>query len=329
MPFDYLRFFEPEYVSAAGGAGFSVRSRYGGDRGITYSFHDGEGVQEVLRVENDLLLILCDSNRVEEATQKQIVTEGDWIHIQFRLSGRSQERIGGRECLAASPGTCIISRYEHNSIIERKVEQDARWRTACLYFRPSAVSDFFAIPPDVFAEDWRWIYHDNKQSDRSAVFTLNPGELLAARNFFECPLAGDLRRSYMVGKCLEVFSLSIARLIGDDIVPAFHLTGSDRRKISQIYEILVEEMDQQLTLSELARRVGLNRSKLAAGFKEIYGSPVQAYWRDLRLAKAFELLKIDELSIADVAGAVGYSDGASLTRSFRKRFGELPREFRA
>jgi len=88
---------------------------------------------------------------------------------------------------------------------------------------------------------------------------------------------------------------------------------------------MLQELGDSLTLAALARRVGLNRTKLALGFKEIYGTSVQAYWRDARLSRARELLQNAGARVTDIALTLGYSELSSFTRAFSRRYGVLPK----
>jgi AraC-like DNA-binding protein len=130
----------------------------------------------------------------------------------------------------------------------------------------------------------------------------------------------------MHGKALELFALIASHLAPSKDQGPAQLTKLDRQRIAQVRGILLEEMGRQLTLAQLARRIGVNRSKLAVGFKSTFGTSVQAYWRELRLCRARELLANEQMPVTEVAAAVGYADISCLTRSFQKRFGILPKD---
>ena len=82
------------------------------------------------------------------------------------------------------------------------------------------------------------------------------------------------------------------------------------------------------TLDELARRVGVNRNKLAVGFKHVFGMTVGAYHREQRLERAYDMLRNPDISIGRVADEAGYRDAGSFTKAFKNRYGVLPSELR-
>ena len=85
-------------------------------------------------------------------------------------------------------------------------------------------------------------------------------------------------------------------------------------------------LNSTLTLSNLARKVGINRTKLALGFKAVYEVTVQTFWRNAKLDRALQMLREDEVSVTEVALSLGYSELSSFTRAFTRRFGMVPRQ---
>lgn len=83
-----------------------------------------------------------------------------------------------------------------------------------------------------------------------------------------------------------------------------------------------------LTVSSLAKHVGLERSYFAKLFAdELHQTPHQFLLR-YRLEKASRLLTHTDLPIADVAASAGFQDPVYFTRVFRKHIGCPPSDFR-
>lgn len=325
---DYLKFLDTDHVCGAGVSQVQVHEIYGNGSGVAYKMASdrGHGIQEVVRLQSNLLLVLGEFSSNDGSQQHQIVRDGDWIHIQFRLRGGGEEQLEPGYFIETASNSCVIARYPDKALIERNNRQASQWRAACLYFRPNAVRGFFGISPAAFSSKFLWLHDDEACGPEATAFPLSSREHVAASDLFSCDLRGDLRRSYMQAKAIELFTLAMSRCVEHEKVSSASLSELDAKRVSQVRQILMEEIGFQLSLGQLARRVGVNRSKLAMGFKELYGVPLQAYWREMRLCRARELLMADELSVADVATAVGYADTSSLTRSFHAKFGVLPKD---
>jgi AraC-like DNA-binding protein len=82
------------------------------------------------------------------------------------------------------------------------------------------------------------------------------------------------------------------------------------------------------SLEALALDVGLSRSALCTGFRQILGQSVFDYVHDLRMQQALELLNERDASITQIAYAVGYNRASSFTVAVQRHFGTTPSELR-
>ena len=82
------------------------------------------------------------------------------------------------------------------------------------------------------------------------------------------------------------------------------------------------------TLPELARRVGLSRTRFAERFRHFLGEPPMAYLARWRVKLGAEILHSTEDSVAQVAATVGYGSEAAFNRAFKREFDCPPAQFR-
>lgn len=92
--------------------------------------------------------------------------------------------------------------------------------------------------------------------------------------------------------------------------------------------LLHREPAHPWTVSELARRVGLSRTRLAERFRHFLEESPMAYLTRWRLKLGAELLLSTEDSVAAVAAAVGYGSEATFNRAFKREFDCPPAQFR-
>ena len=83
-----------------------------------------------------------------------------------------------------------------------------------------------------------------------------------------------------------------------------------------------------LRISELADKIGINRSYLTRNFKKETGLSPQEYLINYRLERAAGILVNGNDSISSVAWLVGYSDQMAFSRAFKKKYGITPQKYR-
>lgn len=85
---------------------------------------------------------------------------------------------------------------------------------------------------------------------------------------------------------------------------------------------------RRVTVSELSRLVGLDRSYLNKLFKAQMNIPLQEYIIMQRLRTACRFMENPDLSIGTVARSVGYEDQFTFSKAFKKHFAISPTEWR-
>jgi len=99
--------------------------------------------------------------------------------------------------------------------------------------------------------------------------------------------------------------------------------------IQRAMEYIERNHSRELSIDELARHVGVDRTHLAHMFKLVLNSSPSAQLIALRIKKAAELLESrTDLSVKEIACSVGYRDPLLFSKTFRKLKGLPPVEFR-
>ena len=92
--------------------------------------------------------------------------------------------------------------------------------------------------------------------------------------------------------------------------------------------LLHENPSYPWTISELAKQVGLSRSRLAERFRHYLGESPMAYLALWRLKLGAEILQNTNDSVAEIAMSVGYGSEAAFNRAFKRQFDSPPAHFR-
>ena len=86
--------------------------------------------------------------------------------------------------------------------------------------------------------------------------------------------------------------------------------------------------DPHFSVGELAAAVGMSRSRLHRRLVRNGGLSPGAWIRRARLERAATLLRTTDQPVGRIASAVGYTDPAHFTRSFKRERGLTPSAFR-
>ena len=88
--------------------------------------------------------------------------------------------------------------------------------------------------------------------------------------------------------------------------------------------LMREHLDEPLSCAALAGRVGLSLRQLERCFKRELQTTVLQHYRQIRMAKAHQLLQQTRLSVTEVAIASGFPSAEYFCRLYRRRFGCQP-----
>ncbi|WP_334072762.1 MULTISPECIES: AraC family transcriptional regulator [Paenibacillus] len=100
------------------------------------------------------------------------------------------------------------------------------------------------------------------------------------------------------------------------------------RYVDRTIEYIRMNYSNPVSITELARMIGIDRVYLSTLFKERMNLSPQKYLLQFRMNKARELLESLSLSVADVARSVGYSDPLLFSKMFKRVTGLSPSQYR-
>lgn len=105
--------------------------------------------------------------------------------------------------------------------------------------------------------------------------------------------------------------------------------GIRSEKLSQAIRIMERDLDQIITMTDVAEESGVSNRQLERLFKRYLDVTPQKYLMSLRLAKGRQLLQETEMSVTEVTLACGFENPSHFSRLYRQTFGVTPREQRA
>ncbi|GAA1846200.1 4-hydroxyphenylacetate catabolism regulatory protein HpaA [Pseudonocardia ailaonensis] len=98
--------------------------------------------------------------------------------------------------------------------------------------------------------------------------------------------------------------------------------------VSQVFAVIEERFAEDLSLRDVAAAVGLTAGHLTTVVRRSTGRTVQQWITERRMREARRLLAETSLTVAEVAGKVGYRDPGYFQRRFRAAHGTSPGAWR-
>jgi transcriptional regulator GlxA family with amidase domain len=111
-------------------------------------------------------------------------------------------------------------------------------------------------------------------------------------------------------------------------VPLKHRLGTSQPKLAKAVALMEANIEEPMTLDELAQYVGLSRRQLERLFQKYLHCVPTRYYMELRLRRARQLLLQTEMSVFDVAFACGFVSAPHFSKCYRDFFSIPPRDER-
>src|SRR5215510_1689748 len=125
-----------------------------------------------------------------------------------------------------------------------------------------------------------------------------------------------LARALVVGYAVRDYSVRVYR------------GGLSPAKLRKIKEMLQEKIEEDLSLDEMARTVGLSAAHFSQVFRNTTGQTPHKFLMSFRVQRAKEMLRSAEMRVLDVAIACGFKTQQHFARVFREMCGASPTEYR-
>ena len=109
---------------------------------------------------------------------------------------------------------------------------------------------------------------------------------------------------------------------------AFVQTDDKTKLLAAIDQYILENITEPITNQTLSAKFGLVSSYISRLFKSYKGLSPSDYIQQIRIEKAKELLKDEELKVKDISFLVGYPDPFHFSRVFKNATGYSPSQYR-
>ena len=101
-----------------------------------------------------------------------------------------------------------------------------------------------------------------------------------------------------------------------------HFTEYDIECIQQAKDFISVDLAKHYTIPEISLQVGISRTKLKAGFKEVFGMGIYEYQHEQKLLKAKYLIENTNKTLKEISHSTEYKYVNNFGVAFKKRFGK-------
>lgn len=223
-------------------------------------------------------------------------------------------------------GCCII--VEPDGMPPAKAVFAGHCRAANVYIHRSALKRLYAGREHELPAVLQAFVAGTLRQTVAQRLSLGAGLLRCLEDLHGCDLQDHSRRLFIRSKAVEILCHAFKAMAQEEDFGSPEASGQMTRGVLRAQRLLTDNFAAPPSLEDLAREVGLSRSSLCAGFRQIVGQTVFDYIADLRMQQALALLNQRDTSITEIAYAVGYSHPSSFSLAVQRRFGTSPSELR-
>ncbi len=236
------------------------------------------------------------------------------MEIKYILSGSMSINLGSKVIRVKKGDIVIINPYEYHANVLAEGEE-AEYDLICVN-----LSRIF----NKNSYEWDYIFNNEINTKYENVIQNDDMVTKMTEQLFDSYEMGD--KLFTVGIFLAFFASLQKHAVSQNV--------SRSKKDSRNFEIINSALgyihahfDEQIKLSELAKRCYVSEPHFCRVFKEITGETAISYVNNLKITKAISLMKNSTLTVKQVAEAVGFEDVAYFCRCFKKKTGTSPKAF--
>lgn len=110
---------------------------------------------------------------------------------------------------------------------------------------------------------------------------------------------------------------------------SIEISTTDQKFLDKVLKFIDEQMaEPEFSVPSLASAIGMSQPVLYKKMKALTNMSVNDYIKSIRLKKAAQLLRQNELTIYEISYAVGFNDSKYFSREFTKQFAQNPSTYR-
>jgi AraC-like DNA-binding protein len=290
------------------------------------SSEDGEGYWDYFQLNDELSLSITDATYRRDHWIS--VEGGRFFKVRVLLSGQLLQPNG--EVMLQGPHAQL-----HVCAGERgggyAIAGGAATRLVVLHCAPELLTRRLGFAPGEAPHPLQTLTERTAATGLSLKIHLTP-ELLRAAQWIDgsrFTVLPAVRTVYLEALALQLLCHTVTELsVREPHVHSANIPPRDLKRIYEARDYLAQHYASPPTIPQLARMVGMNQTKLKAGFKQAFQLTIYAYILQRRMEATAQLLVAREFSVAEIAYRVGYEYPANFSCAFKRYYGCSPRQWK-
>lgn len=142
---------------------------------------------------------------------------------------------------------------------------------------------------------------ENQEKKYYAQEPVSPAIAVVLSQIINYNLNATIKKLYVKGKVYELIALYFNKNTDTDVEQCPFLVDEDNvKRIRKAKEIIIANMAEPPSLTELSKEIGLSLKRLKEGFKQIYGDSVYSFLFDYKMEYARRLLESGQYNVNEI-----------------------------
>ena len=214
-----------------------------------------------------------------------------------------------------------------DGVVEFSYERPLRWLT--IHIPRVCLSRLIETQSDGVTSTWLTdLMEDDNRKFYCHIDALTNQMQSAVAQVCACPNKSIANTLFAKAKALELISLKLSQISNSEDKSRMKVCPHDEALMIKAANLLTSDLACPPALDELAKAIGISRTRLVSLFPMVLGETPYTFLRRARLSRAKNLLEVEGKNVSEAAWSVGYSEISPFHRAFVKEFGIKPGDCR-
>ncbi|MGM5631458.1 AraC family transcriptional regulator [Apibacter raozihei] len=262
---------------------------------------------------------------LNENTVFYFESDDETVEMHFSLKGKNT---AFSDKFSSSIG---FEANQHNLIYANQINGKMQWESTEFHlceinFNPNVFKRF--LPDEKLFNDFKNSMENGKSGSFSPNnFCMKPQMYQIIKEIIGCERKGIYKKMFLESKIIELLLVQLEQITTQEN-QIHSLKKKDIDKIYAVREIIINNLNKNISLIELAHRVGTNEFMLKKGFKELFGTTVFNFWNDTKMEQAKSMIIHQDVNIKEISDLIGYKNQRHFTTAFKRKFGIPPSQLK-